>query len=147
KSYKYAYGSMGSVEEQLSWKSGQRLTMTTGGTFERFFSIPQGADTNEPIQSQSLPGTILDTNIRDDFNTLHYTNTGGYLQAQYAATPRVALTLGARGDYNSRYGGTLNPRVGVVTQPTANTTLKFLYGTAFLAPSPYQAYGHWGSFY
>jgi outer membrane cobalamin receptor len=147
KSYKYAYGSMSSVEEQLSWKSGAKLTMTTGGTFERFFSIPQGADTNEPIQSRSVPGTILDTNIRDDFNLIRYSNAGAYAQARYEASPALTLTLGARGDYNSRYGGTFNPRIGVVTQPAVNTTLKFLYGTAFLAPSPYQSYAHWGSFY
>jgi outer membrane receptor protein involved in Fe transport len=62
-------------------------------------------------------------------------------------TPRVTLTLGARGDYNTRFGGTINPRLGLVARPTASTVLKLLYGTAFLAPSPYQSYAHWGSFY
>ena len=59
----------------------------------------------------------------------------------------MTLTLGARGDYNSRYGGTFNPRLGMVARPTDSTTLKVLYGTAFLAPSPFQAYAHYGSFY
>ena len=59
----------------------------------------------------------------------------------------MSITLGARGDHNTRYGNTFNPRVGVVVRPAASTTLKLLYGTAFLAPSPYQAYSHYGSFF
>jgi iron complex outermembrane receptor protein len=121
--------------------------MTTGGTFERFLAIPQGADLNAPVQSRDVLGTILDTNVLDEFVKLRYTNTGAYVQMQYAPRPRVTLTLGARGDYNSRYGATFNPRLGMVARPTDSTTLKVLYGTAFLAPSPYQAYSHYGSFY
>jgi outer membrane receptor protein involved in Fe transport len=56
RSYKYAYGSMLKGEQQISWKPVHRVTMTTGGTVERFFSIPQTADLNAPIQSQSNPG-------------------------------------------------------------------------------------------
>ena len=140
KSYKYAYGSMAKAEEQLSWKPAASTTFTVGGTFEHFYAIPQGADLNAPVQSQDVPGTILDTNIPDDFVKLRYANSGAYAQMQYVMSPRVTLTLGARGDYNTRYGGTFNPRLGLVTKPTDRTTLKLLYGTAFLAPSPYQAY-------
>jgi outer membrane receptor protein involved in Fe transport len=147
KSFKYAYGSMAKAEQQLSWKPTTSLTMTTGGTFERFFAIPQGADLNAPVQSQDVPGSILDTTIVDEFVKLRYSNVGWYAQARYAPRPRVTLTLGARADYNSRYGGTFNPRLGVVVQPTNSTTLKLLYGTAFLAPSPFQANAHYGSFY
>lgn len=147
RSYKYAYGSMAKAEEQLSWKTGRSMTFTTGGTFERFFSIPQTADLNVPVVSRERPGTFLNTNIVDDFVKLRYANVGTFGQVQYALTPAVALTLGARADYNTRYGETFNPRVGVVAQPRGGTTLKLLYGTAFLAPSPYEAYGHYGSFY
>jgi outer membrane cobalamin receptor len=147
KSFKYAYGSLTKVEQQLSWKPAAAVAITTGGTFERFFSIPLGADLNTPSESRLVPGTIVDTNILDRFVKLRYANTGAYAQAQYTPKPRVTLTLGARGDYNSRYGATFNPRLGVVARPTGSTTLKVLYGTAFLAPSPFQAYSHYGSFY
>lgn len=147
KSFKYAYGSMVKAEEQLSWKVRPDLGMTVGATVESFFAIPQGADLNAPIQSQDRPGTILDTNIPDAFVKLRYTNAGLFAQLQYAISPRVALTLGGRADYNTRFGGTINPRLGLVVRPTSQTTVKVLYGTAFLAPSPYQAYGHYGSFY
>jgi outer membrane cobalamin receptor len=147
RSFKYAYGSMAKVEQQLSWKPRPSIAMTTGGTFERFFAIPQGADLTAPSESRLVPGMILGTNILDRFVKLQYANTGAYAQIQYLPRPRVTLTLGARGDYNSRYGASFNPRLGVVARPTDSTTLKVLYGTAFLAPSPFQAYTHWGSFY
>jgi iron complex outermembrane receptor protein len=56
------------------------------------------------------------------------------------------LTVGVRGDDDSRFGATFNPRVGVVSRLTAGSTLKLLFGTAYLAPSPYQEYAHHGAF-
>jgi outer membrane cobalamin receptor len=147
KSYKYAYGSMAKMEEQLSWKLSPSIAMTTGGTYERFFAIPQGADLNRPVMSHDVSGTILDTAIPDVFNKVRYSNTGAFAQGQYSVSPAITLTVGARGDYNTRYGGTFNPRVGLVGQTSHGTTLKLLYGTAYLAPSPYQSFAHYGSFY
>jgi outer membrane receptor protein involved in Fe transport len=147
KSYKYAYGSMIKVEQQMSRKMGERLTATVGGAAEYYFAIPQGADLNRPVRSHSTPGTILGTNIPDDFFKIRYQNFGGYLQTQYAVHPTVMVTLGARADHNTRYGSTFNPRAGVVWQPSARWTTKLMYGSAFLAPSPYQQYAHYGGFY
>src|SRR6185295_3434713 len=48
--------------------------------------------------------------------------------------------------YSSQYGASFNPRVGVVSRVTRRTTLKLLYGTAYLAPSPYEMYAHYGHF-
>jgi outer membrane receptor for ferrienterochelin and colicin len=147
RSYKFAYGSSVRAEQQLSWQLSPRMMINAGGVFESFFAIPQGADLNEPIRSRDVPGTILDTNIVDAFNRMQYSNTGGYLQAQFAPSGRLSVTLGARSDYNSGYGVTINPRVGVVAKPQPGTTIKLLYGTAFLAPTPYQSTAHYGSFY
>lgn len=146
RSYKHAYGSLAKVEEQVAWKPAPTVEMIAGATFERFFAIPQTADLNAPVTSREAPGTILGTNITDEFVKLRYNNAGVFGQMQYAVTPAVKLTLGARADYNTRYYSTFNPRVGLVAQPSAGTTLKVLYGSAFLAPSPYQTYGHFGSF-
>lgn len=146
RSYKYAYGSMMAVDQEVSWKPTSALAVAVGGTVQRFFAIPQTADLNAPVQSQNSPGTILGTNIVDDFVKLRYANTGAFAQIRYAMRPRLALTLGGRADYNTRYGATFNPRLGIVANPTTSTTLKLLYGTAYLAPSPYQSYSHYGSF-
>ena len=67
RSYKYAFGSMVKGEQQFSWKIGRALTTTAGTSVENFFSIPQGADLNAPVESRDEPGTILGTNITDDF--------------------------------------------------------------------------------
>ncbi|HEX9365517.1 MAG TPA: TonB-dependent receptor [Vicinamibacterales bacterium] len=147
RSYKYAFGSMAKGEEQLSWKPAPSIALTAGGTVERFFAMPQSADLDAPIVSRETPGMIQGTNIPDEAVRLHYSNTGVFGQAQYAVTPSVAVTLGARGDYNSRYGASFNPRAGIVAHPFDGTTIKILAGRAFLAPSPYQTYGHYGSFY
>lgn len=147
KSFKYAYGSMIKGEQQVSWSLTRKTTVTAGVTYEHFFSIPQGADLNEPVTSHDTPGTILDTDIVDEFVKMQYSNTGVFAQVQYAPTPRVSLTAGTRADYNSRYGGTLNPRLGAVLKPRAGTSLKLLFGSAFLAPSPYESTSHFGSFY
>ena len=146
RSYKYAFGSMVQMEEQLSWKPAPSISMTVGGTAERYFSIPQGADLEAPVGSREAPGLIQGTDIRDDFYKLHYTNVGGFVQARYAVRPALAVTIGGRADYNSRYGATFNPRAGVVAHPFAQTTVKLLAGSAYLAPSPFQAYSHFGSF-
>jgi len=78
RSYKYAYGSMLEGEQQVSFKPVNTVTLTTGGTVERFFAIPQTADLNAPITSRAAPGTILGTNIVDEFFKLHYTNVGAF---------------------------------------------------------------------
>jgi outer membrane cobalamin receptor len=147
RSYKYAYGSMLKADEQLTWKPVGPVTLSAGGTAERFFAIPQTADLNAPVRSQNEPGTILDTTLVDEFVKVRYGNTGAYGQVRYTATPAISVTVGGRADYNTRYGATFNPRVGVVLRPRPVTTVKLLYGSAFLAPSPYESFAHYGSFY
>ena len=146
RSYKYAYGSMTKVEQQVSWKPMPRLTMTAGGTLEHFFAIPQTADLNAPVRSQDAPGTILGTDIVDPFVKLHYNNIGAFGEGRYTVRPSLIVTASARADHNTRFGTTFNPRVGLVAHVDSDTTVKVLFGTAFLAPSPYQEYQHYGSF-
>lgn len=57
------------------------------------------------------------------------------------------ITAGTRYDYNSRYKSSLNPRVGIVLKPFEKLTAKILYGKAYLAPSPYKSYQHYGAFF
>ena len=147
KSYKYAYGSRLSGEQQVSWKQNARITVTTGGVFDHLFSMPQTADLNAPIKSHDQPGTILGTTIEDPFQKVHYSNVGVYGQGEFGLTPALTVTLGLRFDDSTRYQDAVTPRVGLVWLPQPKTTVKLLYGTAFLAPSPYQAYAHYGSFY
>jgi outer membrane receptor for ferrienterochelin and colicins len=68
------------------------------------------------------------------------TDTGTYLQGEVAATDNILLSAGVRYDRYSTFGGTANPRFGVVYSPWKKTTAKLLYGHAFRAPNLYELY-------
>jgi len=63
-----------------------------------------------------------------------------YAQDEYSLRSNWHLNVGVRHDHESTFGGTTNPRVGLIYDPLEGTTLKFLYGTAFRAPNAYELY-------
>jgi len=70
-----------------------------------------------------------------------------YGQDEFAITHTLTLSAGARYDHYSDFGGTTNPRLGLIYHLFHPTTLKLLYGTAFRAPSPYELAPDYGPFY
>lgn len=77
--------------------------------------------------------------IMQDFYNIRYQNYGGYLQFQGILNEKMRFVAGGRLDYNTRFGVTVNPRVGIVVKPVDKLSVKLLYGRAYLAPSPYNA--------
>lgn len=71
-------------------------------------------------------------NTRDNFGafTQYVLNTNFLKQTTF--------TLGARYDFNSIYGQTFNPRVGMVVKPSERFAFKLLYGTAFREPTNFE---------
>jgi iron complex outermembrane receptor protein len=67
-------------------------------------------------------------------------NFGVYAQVEAVLRTNLLLNAGLRYDYYSTFGGTLNPRVGLIYSPWEKTTFKLLYGQAFRAPSDYELY-------
>ncbi len=63
-----------------------------------------------------------------------------YLQDIWDMTKDISLTLGVRHDNYSDFGDTTNPRIAVVWNFLSNWDTKFLYGTAFRAPSFVELY-------
>lgn len=61
-----------------------------------------------------------------------------YLQDELRLSPKLLINAGVRYDYYSNFGSSLNPRAAVIFSPSEKTALKFLYGTAFRAPSEYE---------
>jgi iron complex outermembrane receptor protein len=100
-----------------------------------------------------VAGVEQQNNTRQDQNTFNYgTNTtllaehrnsirrAIYVQDEYRVRDDLRLNAGARYDKYESFGGTLNPRLGLIYGATDNTTLKLLYGRAFRAPNVYEQY-------
>jgi iron complex outermembrane receptor protein len=67
-------------------------------------------------------------------------NVGLYGQAEIALRTNITLTAGLRYDHYDSFGGTLNPRLGLIYSPWKPTNFKLLYGRAFRAPNVYELY-------
>jgi outer membrane receptor for ferrienterochelin and colicin len=152
--YKFAATRAAKAEQQVDYKFSEKLNLTAGLTHEYFNTIPQSPDLEKPVNpAANIQGTYAGTTsyytpqgIPAQLYHVVYENSGAYLQAQYAMSRKISFTLGARYDYNSRYKETFNPRLGLVYKASSRTTIKALYGSAFLAPPPTTAYVAYGSF-
>jgi outer membrane receptor for ferrienterochelin and colicins len=65
---------------------------------------------------------------------------GVYGQDDVTLLKNLRLSLGLRHDRYQAFGGTTNPRLGLMYDPRKGTTLKFLYGHAFRAPNYYELF-------
>ena len=63
-----------------------------------------------------------------------------YLQDEFAIRKNLLLSAGVRFDHYSTFGGTLNPRAGLIYTPRESTAIKLLYGQAFRAPDDFELY-------
>ncbi len=61
-----------------------------------------------------------------------------FAQDEWRLSRVLLLSLGARWDQYSTFGGHASPRLGAVLMPDAATTVKLVFGTAFRAPSAYE---------
>lgn len=152
--YKYSTSTNVKAEQQLDYKATGRLELTAGASYESFNSIPQSADLEQPVDiGSNIQGSYAGTTsyyrpngLPAQFYNIKYFNMGSYFQAQYVPVKQLSFTLGARYDHNSRYGSSFNPRLGMVYKPLPTTTIKALYGSAYLAPAPSNSYVQYGSF-
>jgi iron complex outermembrane receptor protein len=66
---------------------------------------------------------------------------GLFAQGDFSLASRLSLNAGLRyDDYPQQFGGTLNPRLGLIYNPWDSTTFKALYGRAFRPPNAYESY-------
>jgi iron complex outermembrane receptor protein len=73
-------------------------------------------------------------------NGHEYTNIALYAQDVHYFTDNLSLTLGGRLDFDSEVGKSINPRVGLVWEPTNKSSIKLLYGKAYRAPTTSEQY-------
>lgn len=150
--YKYAHGSEFELNQQFIIKPNDMNEVIVGYSAEWFDSTPLTADLPKkfdpdlPASSQELffPGT--NNEIAIPVFDVEWQNYAGYVQIQTDWTESLSTTAGLRFDNSTAYKDTFNPRLGLVWLPQDKTTVKFLYGEAFLAPSPFNMYRFYGSF-
>ncbi len=100
---------------------------------------------NDEVLGQSDKYEGENAILIDDALTITENRLSGFGQLVYSPSAFINVTLGARYDYSTRYGSTVNPRAGLIISPAESTKLKFNYGRAFQAPSLFFEYEQWGA--
>ncbi len=89
---------------------------------------------------EPLP-TVQDlTDIQNYNKDVSRTFRALFLEDLWDLRDNLRLTVGARYDHYSDFGGSFNPRAGLVWEFIEGYDLKLLYGRAFRAPSFYELY-------
>jgi outer membrane receptor for ferrienterochelin and colicin len=115
------------IEARGVWTPGAALRLTIGGEGQ-FHPVVQQ-------QSGSIPDPTRDLN-----GSSPYQIAAAYLTADGNPTSWFRYSAGARLDWYSTFGATVNPRVALIFHPYARGNLKVMGGTAFRAPSIYELY-------
>ncbi|HYK89747.1 MAG TPA: TonB-dependent receptor [Acidobacteriota bacterium] len=115
-------------EVQMSRPLGTRHHLTIGTEFRRNFRQDQG-------NYDASPDYFLYSN-----DHRHSSNSALFIQDEYSLSKHLILNGGIRYDRYSTFGGTTNPRLGLIYSPWEKTTVKALYGHAFRAPAAYELY-------
>jgi outer membrane receptor for ferrienterochelin and colicins len=103
-----------------------RHKVTVGTEYRDQFHQAQSNRDIEP------PATYLDDKRRSNLIAV-------YAQYEWAITDHIVLNAGVRHDQYSTFGGTTNPRAGLIST-WDKTTVKLLYGQAFRAPNPFEQF-------
>ena len=160
KGYKYASESAFQFDQQFQYYFTEKTNLTFGVLFQNAKALPQTGDLPFPYDGnipefstrQYYIGTnVIDSAGRDlsifqNYYWTQYQTYGVYAQLKTSFSDRLYMTLGSRYDYNTRYEGAFNPRVGLVFSPDAKFNIKLLYGEAFLAPSNQKTFQQFGDF-
>ena len=114
------------LEGMAVWTGLKEHRLTAGFEFE-----------HNPAQDQKNTDIDPVTVYLDDKRTS--SRYGVFVQDEWRLAPDWIINLGLRHDHYSEFGGTTNPRLAIVHQRNVDT-YKLLYGSAFRAPSAYEAY-------
>lgn len=93
-------------------------------------------DSNSP--TIAIPPKPLSVMPKDNIAII--IDRGIYLQGIWDIS-NWRINAGVRYDHNSLFGPSINPRASAIYHLSTNTSLKWLFGTAFQEPSPMQLWG------
>lgn len=153
--YKYARNQAFFAEEQLFVDISKDYKLTLGAYGESVVAFPKGNNLVRPYDRDDLNDTIvypddpaLDPEFRGktlNFGPRPYQGFGTYAELVARLHDTVTVNGGIRVDYNTDYGWVPTPRLGVIYAPNDDTTVKALYGEAYIRPSRYLAFEHWST--
>lgn len=125
-------------EVQVDWDAFKGNHLIAGVSYEvmQQYDVKQLANFN-PVTFADLGPVQEVANWNKDVTRQTW---AAYIQDEWELMERVNLTAGGRYDHYSDFGGTFNPRVGLVWGFLADTDLKLLYGQAFRAPNFVELY-------
>ena len=123
------------------WDSEAKLS---GTLFEKH-RITVGTEITDNVRQDQGDFTPLDGSfVLDPASSVVWALYG---QDEFAVVRNLTLSAAVRYDQYSSFGGTTNPRLGLIYHLFHPTTVKLLYGTAFRAPEPFELAPDLGSFY
>ena len=140
KVHQYGRTSSAVLESQCGFRYSERLNLLGGLVLEDITGLGVGDVYGEPFD-RSAP--LLIQNYGVSQAALAARDYGAYLQMKWRPGADWHITLGTRYDYNTIYGGTHNPRLGLVYRPDDRQAVKLLYGEAYIAPSYFDRYETW----
>jgi iron complex outermembrane receptor protein len=112
------------AEAALNWDVASSNRVTVGGEVRHDFRARYFTPREFPRDVDwSLPNTVLST----------------YVQDEHQITRSLSLIAGLRHDAYETSQDATSPRLAAIFAPSHGSTLKLLYGSAFRAPSPYEA--------
>jgi iron complex outermembrane receptor protein len=117
------------TEVLVTMHPSERYTLVVGGEYRD--SLREFQASYDDIQP---PVYYLD---REETSAV----VGAFAQAEARLREDFSLTGGVRYDYyGETFGGTANPRLAAIYNPSPGSAIKLLYGEAFRAPNPYERY-------
>lgn len=133
--YLYSAGLTREKDYGRWWLTEAQLTQTLSARQRLVVGVEQQSNTR---QDQNSYDHATSTALLEDHRTSK--RHAFYLQDEYRLRDDLLMNAGVRHDKYDSFGGTTNPRLGLVYSATDRTTLKFLYGRAFRAPNVYESY-------
>ncbi|HKB07505.1 MAG TPA: TonB-dependent receptor [Candidatus Polarisedimenticolia bacterium] len=123
----HSWGEWFGAESKFTLRPTAKQTLTSGFEF-------RGNLEQRQRWQNVYPGPV------DFDDQVHSSESGLYVQDEIAVSDRLALNLGVRHDHYETFGHSTNPRAAFILFPADQTTLKFLFGSAFRAPTVYELY-------
>ena len=123
-------GSWGGAEFNYQRKVFRKHRVTLGTEYRNDFQQDQ-----DNFDVTLNPSNAVYVSVHRNSNT-----SALFAQDEFSIKPNLLLNIGIRYDRYSTFGGTTNPRVGIVYSPLKKTTVKLLYGQAFRPPNSHELY-------